>query len=112
MPYVLTRRTTFTMQVTVSEPGNSADGSIDEFRFVAEFKRYDGDQIEALLKENKPVRAALQDLLVGWSGLHDENGRELPFNDSYRDALLKIPPAVVGLWTAFLQGSSGAARKN
>ncbi|MBB6319246.1 hypothetical protein [Paraburkholderia tropica] len=112
MPYVLTSRPTFTWPVTVIEPGNAPDGAVEESQFVVEFARKDGDELEALFKDNKPVRVALKDLVVGWTGLRDEGGSELPFDQVYLDALLKVPHAVVGLWTAFLEGAGGATRKN
>ncbi|WP_322105852.1 hypothetical protein [Paraburkholderia sp. J41] len=112
MPYVLSNRPTFTWPVKVVEPGNAPDGAVVESVFVGEFVRKDGDELEALFKENKPVRVVLKDLLVGWNGLRDESGAELSFDEQYRDALLKIPHAVVGIWTAYLEGAGGATRKN
>ncbi|MEM5449854.1 hypothetical protein [Paraburkholderia guartelaensis] len=112
MAYVLSKSPTLTAKVEVTEPGNAPDGSVENFTFVAVFRRLDSDELDALLKSNKPIRTVLADLLAGWSDLRDATGQELPFTTEYRDSLLKIPHAVVGLWGAFLEAHSGAARKN
>lgn len=112
MSYVLSKNPTFTVAVKIVEPGNAVDGQFEEHEFIAEFRRLKRDETMTLLSRNLPVYEALSDVLVGWSGLKDERGSELPFTPEYRDALLQIPHAIVGLWDAFLIGNSGAARKN
>ncbi|ALP62396.1 hypothetical protein [Paraburkholderia caribensis] len=112
MPYVLAKNPTFKAKVMVVEPGNTDDGAVEASEFTAEFKRLKRDEAETLMKANQPVYVALADVLVGWSGLKGDDGGELPFSAEYRDALLQIPHAVVALWDTFLQGTSGATRKN
>jgi hypothetical protein len=112
MPYVLAKKATFTEVVQVVEPGNSADGRYEAYEFVAEFKRLKREEVVGLMLENKPTYEALEELLVGWFGLKDGDGADLPFTPEYRAALLQIPHAIVGLWDAFMQGNSGATRKN
>ena len=112
MAYVLSKKPTFKTKVIVVEPGNADDGAPESSEFIAEFKRLKRDEVEALIKANRPVYEVLAELLVGWSGLKAEDGGDLPFSEDHRAALLQIPHAVWSLWQKFLEESSGVVRKN
>ena len=112
MAYVLTQRAAFTNKVVIREPGNAPDGAFVESTFVARFKWLSEDQVTDLMKENKPVRVALGDLVIDWYDLNDESGQSVPFSIDLLGQLLSRGHVAVALWESFLDGQSGALRKN
>lgn len=112
MAYVLAQRATFTNKATIREPGDAPDGAFVDSTFVVRFKWLDEDQIAELMKVNQPVTVALADLVVGWYDLNDASGASVPFSSDVLGQLLRRGPVAVALWGAFLEGQSGALRKN
>ncbi|WP_175796332.1 hypothetical protein [Burkholderia anthina] len=112
MAYVLAKRATFTNKVVVSEPGDAPDGAFIESTFIARFKWLSEDEIADLMKQNKPIRSALLDLVVGWYELNDESGQGIQFSSDMLTQLLGRGNVSVAMWGSFLEGQSGAPRKN
>lgn len=70
------------LEITVSHPGVS-------LRFVGLFSPVRVSQLTELTADNSGGDAAfVRKVLVGWSGLKDVNGKEIPFTPKARDALL------------------------
>ncbi|WP_034832842.1 hypothetical protein [Endozoicomonas numazuensis] len=58
-------------------------------------------------------KVVFEEIVQGWSGIHDEDGNELSFSDENRDALADLPAFNQAVVRAYLQASSGeASRKN
>lgn len=81
------------------------NGKHDKSDFMAEFKRFTTEELDDLRK--LPQKEVLKEVLIGWSGLLDENNDALPFSPANYEALLAIPQAfaalVEGFWTSIFK---------
>jgi hypothetical protein len=108
MAFKIALSATYTVTVKGELPNDQ--GKVDKFNFVAEFKRCDLDQLDELRKISQ--REVLRDVLVGWSGLLDEDNQTVPYNSAAKDAVLAIPQAVFALIEAFWASVYKAKEKN
>jgi hypothetical protein len=51
-------------------------------------------------------------VLVGWSGISDDAGKEIPFSQKALDQLLEVPFLAVAVLKAYMDSLKGAKRKN
>ena len=58
------------------------------------------------------MRILLKVFLVGWSGIKDEEGNDVPFNDDNFEALTDNHFIVKGIIEAYGQSMKGASEKN
>lgn len=92
-------------------------GGLETIRFDARYRRLPQDRIDEMIAQNREAQitdeALAREVLVGWSGITDENNDPYLFSEENRDALLAN---VVGLRSAvvraFFESISGGARKN
>lgn len=92
-------------------------GKFVKATFTAEFKALPQSEIDSILRD---VREGTVDAdfciesLVGWKGVQDDDGSDLPFSDEAKAKLLNIPYARHAVVTAFFDSISGGAarRKN
>lgn len=112
MAYCIQKDPTFTTQIDVVEPGTSETGEVETSSFVAKFKRLNDEECKSIRDSGETDIEQLRKVLVGWYGLVDASGAEVPFSDATRDALLSIPAALHAISVAFFPSLRGAARKN
>ncbi|MDE1011272.1 MAG: hypothetical protein OSB38_36980 [Paraburkholderia fungorum] len=112
MAYRVARKPTFTIKVVVVEPGDADSGEVETSEFTARFKRVSDEELVQIRTSGRSDKEIMQDMLVGWSDLTDEQGAQLPFSEQFRDTLLSIPHALRGIAYAFMAGASGAGLKN
>lgn len=125
MTFRIAASPTYKVEVAVHFPGE--DGRLRKQSFTAVFKRLTQTQIEALrdriaargngallATDPQPIsdRELLDDVLVGWEGVQDEDGNDLPFNDAHKDALLALHPTQPRLVAAYLKSLTEAREKN
>ena len=108
MAFKITQKPTFISRVTDETPNQR--GGFDKSSFAAEFKRCGMDEIEDLKK--LPQKEVLQQVLVGWSDLIDDDNQPVDFNDVNLRALLNISPALLALGAAFWESLFKAREKN
>ncbi|WP_194720823.1 hypothetical protein [Noviherbaspirillum malthae] len=108
MAFKIALKPSYKQKIVVETPNEN--GRIDKSDFMAEFKRVDMDEIEELRK--LPQKEVLQEVLIGWTGLLDENNQDVPYNEVNRMALLKIPQAFEALATGFWASIFKAREKN
>lgn len=105
-----------------------ADGGKREKQtFEAEFKRLSQSRIaEIQLQAQQMTRAAetgepydgitdvgaANEVLIGWSGVVDEDGEEIPFSESMKAELLEIPLMAASLVQAYFESLIDQKRKN
>lgn len=92
MAWTLVSNPTFRHHVTLVVPGQDPDQS-DEFSFLATFKALKLSEIQALQdgSYSDPDDLVLK-FLVGWSGVLDEEGKEIPFSpEEVREACDVLP---------------------
>jgi len=91
-------------------------GKFEKATFDAEFKRISQSRINELRTDmDKPGYSEMdlvKEVLVGWSGVVDADGNEVPYSEGNRDQLLDIPTVAVAIGMAFFESLAGAKRKN
>ena len=103
MAFVLDQSGTYSWPVTVEFPVDG--GRFQKQTFDAEFKRLEQPRIkEVMLQINGDEigdRELCEEVLVGWSGIKDSKGDDVPFSMATRQMLLDIAlvaGAVVRAW--------------
>ena len=80
--------------------------------FTAEFALLPDERSRALRNGEISDDDFLREVLVGWSGVADADGADLPFSDEARDRLIAIPYVRVALIEAYFDFVAGGRRKN
>ncbi|RDK01435.1 hypothetical protein [Paraburkholderia lacunae] len=108
MAFKISKSETYQRQidvVTVSESGRH-----EKENFKVTFRRCTNEQLDELRK--KTGREVLQDVVAGWSGITDDDGSALPFNEENFEALLQIPAVSFALVKGFWDSIVVAQEKN
>lgn len=92
-----------------------ADGAPVVHEFNATFRRVKASERTALAA--KSLRELLDDVMVGWGGMKDENGRDVPYSHAERiatdDAYPGLEMAIaVSFWDHSMLNQREAAAKN
>ena len=70
-------------------------------------------EIGQMIQEDQLTEADLvSEILVGWSGINDNDGKELPFSQKALAQLLDVPMLAGAIATTYLESHQGAKRKN
>jgi hypothetical protein len=110
--FAIAEKPTFTASVTVVIPGDADDGKPETHTFVARYKRLPKEEFKSLLQRQVTQDDAMRELVVGWSGLPDNAGNEVPFSTEHLESLLAIPQMSLALSRVFYLNNSGAELKN
>jgi hypothetical protein len=73
---------------------------------VAELQQLDD------LSDLERITEMAADLLVGWSGVTGDDGKEIPFSQKALHQLLEVPFLAVAVLKAYMDSIKGAKRKN
>jgi hypothetical protein len=119
MAFVLKQSDTYTWPVTFDVP---VDGGRHERQtFDGEFKRLPQSKIGPMVAELQRledlgdlerITDISRDVLVGWSGINDDNNKEIPYSQKALDQLLEVPFLAVAVLKAYMDSIKGAKRKN
>jgi hypothetical protein len=109
MPFKIALTPTYKVKVFVEIPNDK--GSVDKSDFLAEFKRVDMKELEAL-RAVEGQDNVLREVLVGWSGLLDADNAEVPYNPATLEGFLLIPAAQLATVNAFWKSIFKAGEKN
>lgn len=114
MAFKLKVSETYTAPVTVEIPTNG--GKFEKQTFIAEFKRLNRtalrEIIQAAADRSRDDREIVDDVLVGWSGITDENGDELEFTPENADRVFEVVQVVPAIVSAFFATITSAKEKN
>ena len=114
MAFVLKQTDTYTWPVTVEIPVDG--GRFDKQTFDAEFKRLSQDRNNTILEDARVGNTSDVDvcaeILVGWSGVNDGDGKEVPFSEATKAMLMDVPQVAAAVVTAYFTSLQGAKRKN
>jgi hypothetical protein len=108
MSFKIALTPTYKVKVEVETPNEH--GKFDKSHFMAEFKRGSTEELDELRKMDQ--KEVVEQMLVGWTGLVDAEGNDVPFNPVNRQALFKIPQALRGLIDGFWGSIFKAKEKN
>jgi len=114
LAFVLKQSDTYTWPVTFDVPvdgGRHQRQSFDgEFRRVSQSRiREMGQLIESGDMTDSEIAS---EVLVGWAGINDDDGKEVPFSQGALECLLDVPMLATAIATAYFSSLSGVKRKN
>lgn len=103
---------TFFWPVVIQTPIDG--GKFQKETFDAEFRRLKVSEVEAMVARvatgELTGAAAVKQFIVGWRGIEDD-GQDVPFSDTALAQVLDIPGVAGGLFEAYKEAMSGAARR-
>lgn len=108
MAFVRKRSGTFKWPVTVEFPVDG--GKFEKELFDAIFKRIGRSDFQDLA--DKGDVDLIEAVLVGWEGMQDEEGDDIPFSHSALKEQLDDPCWTKGVIAAYLKSLEGGATKN
>jgi len=123
--FVLKQSSSYRWPVTIRMPADG--GKREKQSFEAEFKRLPQSRIaEIQVQAQKLVKAAeageqlegisdvsvADEVLVGWSGILDEDGDEVPYSQTNKAMLLEVPLMAASLVQAYFASLTDEKRKN
>ena len=108
MALVFKKIAEYDWQVTVETPDK---GKFKQETFTAKFKNI-GRKAVAKLVEEQDDEDFVKSVLVGWSGIKDDDGNDVPFNDENFEALTDNHFIVKGIIESFGESMRLASEKN
>lgn len=123
MAFVLKQSATYSWPVTLILPVDG--GRREKHTFEGEFRRLPQTRINEIVRQARAMERgrinedevledqdAAKEILVGWSGVVDDDGAEMPFTDKLLDQLLEIPTVAGQIVRAWFESLEVAKRKN
>lgn len=107
MAFVRKKNPTYKWPVIVEDPDN---GRFDKGTFDAIFKRLSRTKFSELV--NKGDVELLENVLDGWEGIEDEDGKPVPFTSAIKREFLDDPYFCRGVVKAYLESLEGIKEKN
>lgn len=113
MSFVLKRSETYSWPVKIDLP---EDGKLKRHTFEAEFKNISQSRFQELIEKSQSGEVndidVAKEVMVGWSGILDEKGEEMPFVQAKFEELLDVLGIASAIATSFCESRIGAKRKN
>jgi hypothetical protein len=122
MSFVLKQTASYTWPVPLLIPVDG--GRREKHSFDAEFKRLPQSRINEIIKlaralemgrgddESLDDKTAAREVLIGWTGITDDAGKELPFSESALAELLEIPTIAGQIIRAWFNSMEVAKKGN
>lgn len=123
MAFVLKQSDTYTWPITLILPVDG--GRREKHTFDGEFKRLPQTRINEIVRQARAMERgrlnedegledqdAAREVLTGWSGVVDDDGKEIPFSSGTLAQLLEIPTVAGQIVRAWFESLEVAKRKN
>ena len=123
MAFVLKQSATYKWPVTILLPIDG--GKKEKHTFDAEFRRLPQSRTEELVTQLKMqervdidpdqillMKDAAKEILVGWSGVQDDSGEEIPFSETALEQVLEIQMVAAQIILGWFNSLEVAKRKN
>jgi hypothetical protein len=123
MAFVLSKSATYTWPVRISLATDGGKTTVETFD--AEFKRLPQSRINELLQEIRAQERGrgdqddliqdtdvVKELLVGWAGVSDDAGKDVPFSVASLEQLIDIPTVASQIVKAWFESLKEGKRKN
>lgn len=122
MSFVLKQTASYTWPVPLLIPVSG--GRREKYSFDAEFRRLPQSRINEIIKLARALelgraddemlddKTAAREILLGWSGITDDNGKDVPFSEAALDQLLEIPTVAGQIIRAWFNSMDVAKRGN
>ena len=108
MPFKLAQSETYQQEVVVQIVNET--GKVEKHKFKVTFLRCTNEKLEELRQKNG--REVLLEVVKGWSGVTDDDGVAVPFDDDNFEQMLQIPAASFALVKGFWDSIVVAREKN
>lgn len=112
--FVLSQSESYTWPVTVEFPVDG--GRFDKQTFDAEFRRLAQSRIreiwELIQSGDLNDDELCGEVLVGWAGIQDAKGTEVPYSEKAKTDLLNVPLVAAAVVSSWLDSLSKGKRKN
>lgn len=118
MAFVLKQSETFVWPVTFEIPNECRH---EKQTFDGEFKRLPQSKVGQMVAELNRfdevgdldnITEMARDVLVGWSGVQDGKGNEIPFSQKALNEMLEIPLLAASILRTYFDSIKGGKRKN
>jgi hypothetical protein len=114
MAFILKQSDGFIWPVSIELP---VDGGVYEVQtFDVKFKRMSQNWIRDIAKKIDTEEVAdvdvAREVVMGWSGITDDAGKDLPFSQKALEQLLNVPRMASELVMLFFKATAGAKTKN
>jgi len=114
MAFTLNQNNSYKWPVKIDIPVDG--GKYEKHTFDAEFKRVTQTRIRQIGEqiENNEITEAdlLNEVLLGWEGINDEDGNAIKFSQKSLADLVDIPMLATSISKSFFDSIAGAKRKN
>ena len=114
MAFKLSKSGSYSWPVTCELPIDG--GEYETQVFEATFKRKTQSWITDISKQMDDDKVTTADvareLVIGWSGITDDTGKDIPFSQAAMDQLLDVPAVAVAIVSAFFRSVMGVKEKN
>ena len=123
MAFVLKQSATYTWPITLIIPMDG--GRRDKHTFDGEFRRLPQSRINEIIKLTRAAERgrlnddeelldqdAAKEILAGWSGVVDDDAKEIPYSENALAQLLDIPTVACQIVRAWFDSLDVAKRKN
>lgn len=111
--FVIKQSNSYTWPVSVEFPVDN--GKFEKQTFDAEFKRVTAERKNQIIDEIKSGETTdekiCNEVLIGWKGVVDDKGDEMPFSEAAKKQLMSIALVSGAVAVAFLASLSGNAAK-
>jgi hypothetical protein len=108
MAFVLKKVASYKWPVTVETPIDG--GKFQKQTFDAIFKKMSRSEFNNLVEQGDD--ALVDQIVEGWEGVTDEDGKEIPFTQKTKKELTDDPYVMRALITAYADSVMGASQKN
>lgn len=123
MAFVLKQSASYTWPITLIIPVDG--GRREKYTFDGEFRRLPQTRINEIIKMARAMERnrasddemledqdAAREILMGWSGVVDDNAKEIPFSEGALSQMLEIPTVAGQIVKAWFESLDVAKRKN
>lgn len=123
MAFVLKQSASYTWPITLVIPVDG--GRREKYTFDGEFRRLPQTRINEIIKMARAMERnrasddemledqdAAREILMGWSGVVDDNAKEIPFSEGALSQMLEIPTVAGQIVKAWFESLDVAKRKN
>jgi hypothetical protein len=110
MSFVRKKISAYPWPVEIKKPSETTPGEFESSTFIIKFKRLKKSELTKF--EAEQDFGALKKIIVGWSQIQDEEGKDIPFCDKELKAFSEDVDFVAGVVEAFGNFYQNANAKN
>ena len=114
MGFVLKQSSDYVWPVTVELPTDG--GRFSKHTFDAKFQRLPQKRINIIIEQIRVNEidddTLCREVLIGWTGIKDDNDEEIPFSESSLNVVLNVQAVAAAVVSAWFESLAKGKRKN